>query len=89
MFDFKTKTYQTYNSISLSSNPAYAGNAGPGSVAGGGAASAASNGGVSTIESTKRGHPLKSFSVPGPPPTGGATPVNKHSKLKYRFFFQK
>ncbi|XP_044317961.1 neogenin isoform X3 [Drosophila rhopaloa] len=34
---------------------------------------------VSTIESSKRGHPLKSFSVPGPPPTGGATPVNKHT----------
>lgn len=63
------------------SNSGYTGGAtGPGSVAGG-ASGAASNGGVSTIESTKRGHPLKSFSVPGPPPTGGATPVNKHSKL--------
>ncbi|KRJ99437.1 neogenin isoform X3 [Drosophila yakuba] len=40
---------------------------------------AAGNGCVSTIESSKRGHPLKSFSVPGPPPTGGATPVNKHT----------
>ncbi|XP_017078508.1 neogenin isoform X3 [Drosophila eugracilis] len=40
---------------------------------------AAGNGCVSTIESAKRGHPLKSFSVPGPPPTGGATPVNKHT----------
>ncbi|XP_033156202.1 neogenin isoform X3 [Drosophila mauritiana] len=40
---------------------------------------AAGNGCVSTIESSKRGHPLKSFSVPGPPPTGGATPVTKHT----------
>ncbi|XP_033246783.1 neogenin isoform X5 [Drosophila miranda] len=40
---------------------------------------AAGNGCVSTIESAKRGHPLKSFSVPGPPPTGGATPINKHT----------
>ncbi|XP_052840223.1 neogenin isoform X7 [Drosophila gunungcola] len=40
---------------------------------------AAGNGCVSTIESSKRGHPLKSFSVPGPPPTGGATPINKHT----------
>ncbi|ALC42383.1 fra, partial [Drosophila busckii] len=40
---------------------------------------AAGNGCVSTIESAKRGHPLKSFSVPGPPPTGVATPLNKHS----------
>ncbi|KAM7343025.1 neogenin protein frazzled isoform 6-T6 [Cochliomyia hominivorax] len=62
-------------------NTAYAGTtATPGSVAGGGGGSvAASNGGVSTIESTKRGHPLKSFSVPGPPPTGGQTPINKHT----------
>ncbi|XP_070134278.1 neogenin isoform X1 [Drosophila bipectinata] len=37
------------------------------------------NGCVSTIESAKRGHPLKSFSVPGPPPTGGAVPLNKHT----------
>ncbi|KPU76720.1 uncharacterized protein Dana_GF13393, isoform C [Drosophila ananassae] len=37
------------------------------------------NGCVSTIESAKRGHPLKSFSVPGPPPTGGAAPLNKHT----------
>ncbi|XP_064551751.1 neogenin isoform X6 [Drosophila montana] len=37
------------------------------------------NGCVSTIESAKRGHPLKSFSVPGPPPTGAATPMNKHT----------
>ncbi|KAH8270881.1 hypothetical protein KR018_011285, partial [Drosophila ironensis] len=37
------------------------------------------NGCVSTIESAKRGHPLKSFSVPGPPPTGAATPINKHT----------
>ncbi|XP_016943279.3 neogenin isoform X3 [Drosophila suzukii] len=44
-----------------------------------GASGAAGNGCVSTIESSKRGHPLKSFSVPGPPPTGGATPVNKHT----------
>ncbi|XP_034650667.1 neogenin isoform X4 [Drosophila subobscura] len=40
---------------------------------------AAGNGCVSTIESAKRGHPLKSFSVPGPPPTGVATPINKHT----------
>ncbi|XP_017053924.1 neogenin isoform X3 [Drosophila ficusphila] len=40
---------------------------------------AAGNGCVSTIESAKRGHPLKSFSVPGPPPTGAATPINKHT----------
>ncbi|XP_020805463.1 neogenin isoform X2 [Drosophila serrata] len=40
---------------------------------------AGGNGCVSTIESAKRGHPLKSFSVPGPPPTGGATPINKHT----------
>ncbi|XP_017838643.1 neogenin isoform X2 [Drosophila busckii] len=40
---------------------------------------AAGNGCVSTIESAKRGHPLKSFSVPGPPPTGVATPLNKHT----------
>ncbi|EDW47591.1 GM21402 [Drosophila sechellia] len=40
---------------------------------------AAGNGCVSTIESSKRGHPLKSFSVPGPPPTGGVTPVTKHT----------
>lgn len=64
----------------LSSNTAYAGaTAGPGSVGGAGSV-AASNGGVSTIDSNKRGHPLKSFSVPGPPPTGGQTPINKHSK---------
>ncbi|XP_070068735.1 neogenin isoform X3 [Drosophila takahashii] len=44
-----------------------------------GASGAAGNGCVSTIESSKRGHPLKSFSVPGPPPTGGATPINKHT----------
>ncbi|KAH8401811.1 hypothetical protein KR009_008046, partial [Drosophila setifemur] len=37
------------------------------------------NGCVSTIESSKRGHPLKSFSVPGPPPTGAVTPINKHT----------
>ncbi|XP_016957422.1 neogenin isoform X3 [Drosophila biarmipes] len=43
-----------------------------------GTSGAAGNGCVSTIESSKRGHPLKSFSVPGPPPTG-ATPVNKHT----------
>ncbi|KAI8124499.1 Neogenin [Lucilia cuprina] len=61
-------------------NSTYAGaTAAPGSVAGGGGSVAASNGGVSTIESTKRGHPLKSFSVPGPPPTGGQTPINKHT----------
>lgn len=48
---------------------------------------AASNGGVSTIESTKRGHPLKSFSVPGPPPTGGQTPINKHSKFAKIIFY--
>ncbi|EDW85568.2 uncharacterized protein Dwil_GK23150 [Drosophila willistoni] len=41
---------------------------------------ATGNGGVSTIENSKRGHPLKSFSVPGPPPTGAAsTTVNKHT----------
>ncbi|XP_034478594.1 neogenin isoform X2 [Drosophila innubila] len=41
---------------------------------------AAGNGNcVSTIDSAKRGHPLKSFSVPGPPPTGAATPANKHT----------
>ncbi|XP_046809648.1 neogenin isoform X6 [Lucilia cuprina] len=61
-------------------NSTYAGaTAAPGSIAGGGGSVAASNGGVSTIESTKRGHPLKSFSVPGPPPTGGQTPINKHT----------
>ncbi|KAL9919893.1 neogenin protein frazzled isoform 5-T13 [Glossina fuscipes fuscipes] len=66
-------------------NTGYPNNAnGPGSAGGGGAAvgivnasSAISNGGVSTIESSKRGHPLKSFSVPGPPPTGASTPINK------------
>ncbi|XP_075166730.1 neogenin protein frazzled isoform X3 [Haematobia irritans] len=69
--------YGTYDSNFC--NPGYASGAtGPGSVAGG-PSGAASNGGVSTIESTKRGHPLKSFSVPGPPPTGGTTPVNKHT----------
>ncbi|XP_060653396.1 neogenin isoform X4 [Drosophila nasuta] len=47
-----------------------------GQAGGNGAAGA---GCVSTIESAKRGHPLKSFSVPGPPPTGAATPVNKHT----------
>ncbi|XP_070066133.1 neogenin isoform X5 [Drosophila virilis] len=41
--------------------------------------SAPGNGCVSTIESAKRGHPLKSFSVPGPPPTGAATTMNKHT----------
>ncbi|XP_013100732.2 neogenin isoform X1 [Stomoxys calcitrans] len=69
--------YGTYDSNFC--NPGYTGGpTGPGSVAGG-PSGAASNGGVSTIESTKRGHPLKSFSVPGPPPTGGTTPVNKHT----------
>ncbi|XP_012155475.1 neogenin isoform X4 [Ceratitis capitata] len=58
-------------------NPGYPnGGAGGGAGPGGGPIN---NGGVSTIESSKRGHPLKSFSVPGPPPTGGATPVNKHT----------
>ncbi|XP_001987649.2 neogenin isoform X2 [Drosophila grimshawi] len=47
-----------------------------GTAGGGGAAG---NGCVSTIESNKRGHPLKSFSVPGPPPTGVTTPINKHT----------
>ncbi|XP_023179613.2 neogenin isoform X2 [Drosophila hydei] len=56
----------------------FCGNAGyAGGTAGG--AGAAGNGCVSTIESAKRGHPLKSFSVPGPPPTGAATPINKHT----------
>ncbi|XP_036223416.2 neogenin isoform X1 [Bactrocera oleae] len=56
-------------------NPGYqngVGGAGPGG-------GPTNNGGVSTIESAKRGHPLKSFSVPGPPPTGAATPINKHT----------
>ncbi|XP_030388310.1 neogenin isoform X2 [Scaptodrosophila lebanonensis] len=53
-----------------------AGYAGGSNVGGSGAPN---NGCVSTIESAKRGHPLKSFSVPGPPPTGGATPINKHT----------
>ncbi|XP_054089803.1 neogenin isoform X6 [Zeugodacus cucurbitae] len=56
-------------------NPGYP-NGGGGAGPGGGPTI---NGGVSTIESAKRGHPLKSFSVPGPPPTGAATPVNKHT----------
>ncbi|XP_036331556.1 neogenin isoform X2 [Rhagoletis pomonella] len=59
-------------------NPGYP-NGGGGGGGGGPGGGAASNGGVSTIESSKRGHPLKSFSVPGPPPTGGVTPVNKHT----------
>ncbi|XP_058986959.1 neogenin isoform X2 [Musca domestica] len=73
--------YGTYDSNFCNTGyPGGAGGAGgPGSVAGGAASGAASNGGVSTIESTKRGHPLKSFSVPGPPPTGAVTPVNKHT----------
>ncbi|XP_067629929.1 neogenin isoform X6 [Eurosta solidaginis] len=54
-------------------------NAGYPNGGGTGASGGPANGGVSTIESSKRGHPLKSFSVPGPPPTGGATPVNKHT----------
>ncbi|XP_037952309.1 neogenin-like isoform X2 [Teleopsis dalmanni] len=54
-------------------NPGY-----PNGAAGGGS-SAMSNGGVSTIESNKRGHPLKSFSVPGPPPTNGPSAINKHA----------
>ncbi|XP_029408057.2 neogenin isoform X6 [Bactrocera dorsalis] len=56
-------------------NPGYpngVGGAGPGG-------GPTNNGGVSTIESAKRGHPLKSFSVPGPPPTAAATPINKHT----------
>ncbi|KRG04575.1 uncharacterized protein Dmoj_GI19122, isoform B [Drosophila mojavensis] len=56
----------------------FCGNAGYAGGAQGGTG-AAGNGCVSTIESAKRGHPLKSFSVPGPPPTGGATPITKHT----------
>ncbi|XP_017865080.1 PREDICTED: neogenin isoform X4 [Drosophila arizonae] len=56
----------------------FCGNAGYTGGAQGGTG-AAGNGCVSTIESAKRGHPLKSFSVPGPPPTGGATPITKHT----------
>lgn len=37
------------------------------------------NGGVCSLESNKRAHPLKSFSVPGPPPTAGGG-LAKHSK---------
>lgn len=72
-----------YYFIFDSSNSAYAGaTVGPG-MSGGSVTT--SNGGVSTIESAKRGHPLKSFSVPGPPPTGGQTPINKHSKFLHIF----
>ncbi|XP_037941705.1 neogenin-like [Teleopsis dalmanni] len=62
-----------YECTIITANPGY-----PNGAAGGGS-SAMSNGGVSTIESNKRGHPLKSFSVPGPPPTNGPSAINKHA----------